>query len=82
MSKYPISWCSCTNWNWFVLKLYKIKIIKDTNKFKIDALNAIYLTVSDVSWLSLFKTNVKIPIIGIKSKDDNNIKKIKDIILK
>ena len=62
-----------TNWNWLVLKSNKIKIIKDTNKLNIDAVKAINLILVNETPLSLL-TNIKnTPIIGIKSKDNNNI---------
>jgi hypothetical protein len=55
-----------------------MKIIKDNSKFKIDEVKAINFIFFIESPLSLLTTIANIPIIGIKSKDDNNIKTKKE----
>ena len=67
------------NWNWFVLKSNKIKITKDNNKFTIDEVKAIHFMFVAETPLSLLTIIPNTPNIGIKSKDNNNIKKKKII---
>ena len=67
-------WYSCTNWNWFVLKSNRIKIINDMNKLIREEVKAMYFIVFMVSLL--LTTIESIPIIGTKTKDDNNMCKI------
>lgn len=55
-----------------------MKIIKDIIKLIIDVLNAIYLIFVNETSLSLLSNITNIPIMGIKSKDDNNIYKPKN----
>ena len=35
-----ISWYSCTNWNWLLLKSKRANMIKETSKVKTDVFNA------------------------------------------
>lgn len=35
-----ISWYSCTNWNWLLLKSKRAKMTKETNKVNMDVFNA------------------------------------------
>lgn len=52
-----------------------MKITKDTNKLSIDVVKAInFILVTETS-LSLFISITNTPNKGIKSKDDNSIKK-------
>jgi hypothetical protein len=50
-------------------------MIKDTAKFRIEQVKAINFIFFAESPLSLFTRIANTPIIGINSKDDNNIKK-------
>lgn len=43
-----ISWYSCTNWNWLLLKSNKANITKETNKVHIDVCKAIDLSCLSV----------------------------------
>ena len=54
-----------------------MKTIKEINKFSIEAVSPIHLTLVDETPLSLFTTIAKTPKMGIKSKDSNNIFKTK-----
>ena len=54
-----------------------MNIINDKKKFNIDAVKAINLIFFNEIALSLLTNITKTPIIGIKSKDDNNIYKQK-----
>ena len=54
-----------------------MKIIKDIIKLSIDVLKAIYFIFVNETSLSLLTNITNTPIIGIKSKDDNNIYKTK-----
>ena len=56
-----------------------MKIIKDTNKFSIDVVKAIIFIFVNETPFSLLTKITNIPIMGIKSKDDNNIYKTKRI---
>ena len=76
-SKLPISWNSCTNWNWIVLKSNNINTINDKNKFNIDILKPITLIFFNVIIESFLATIPNTPIRGIKSKYDNTIYKKK-----
>lgn len=50
-----------------------MKITKDINKFTIEVVNAIALITVNDAPKSLYIKISKIPITGIKSKDDNNM---------
>jgi hypothetical protein len=54
-----------------------MKITNAIKKFKIDAVKAIHFMFAADSSLSLLINKVITPSIGVKSKDNNNIYKIK-----
>lgn len=56
-----------------------MNIIKDTNKLSIDVVNAIIFIFVNETPFSLLTKITNTPIMGIKSKDDNNIYKTKRI---
>jgi hypothetical protein len=56
-----------------------MKITKEIKKFKIDVIRAMNLMFSNDTSLSLLMNIASTPSIGVKSKDNNNIYKKKNL---